>query len=294
MLKNGFHLSDQELLLIIDDELSPRRAARAHSHFATCPACRARMEKLEGMMADFTRLCGSDTDSHSASNASSRALLKVRLAELAVASRPRLFPPLLRPAMAGPMMAWVSAVLLIAAAGILAIQGHGRQTEFELPFAKLEHSPVPNRTLTPGATRSVTIAEVCAEHHDQTSPEIPVSVQREIFQEYGMADAQPKDYELDYLVTPELGGSDDPRNLWPEPHSETAWNSYVKDDLENRLHQLVCSGSIDLVTAQHDIATDWVAAYKKYFHTDKPSAMHSGLTSSRYRDRAAEPNRPES
>ena len=85
-----------------------------------------------------------------------------------------------------------------------------------------------------------------------------------------MANAQPRNYELDYLITPELGGSDDVRNLWPEPHGSTVWNSYVKDALEDRLHQMVCDGSIDLVAAQHDIATDWIAAYKKYFHTNKP------------------------
>jgi len=102
-------------------------------------------------------------------------------------------------------------------------------------------------------------------------------LQRKIFQEYGVAGAEPRDFELDYLITPELGGAADPRNLWPEPHSATLWNSYVKDDLETRLHQLVCDGSLDLVTAQHDIATDWIAAYKKYFHTDVPSTIHFGL-----------------
>ncbi len=30
---------------------------------------------------------------------------------------------------------------------------------------------------------------------------------------------------------------------------------------------MVCSGKLDLSTAQRDIATDWIAAYKKYFHT---------------------------
>jgi hypothetical protein len=29
--------------------------------------------------------------------------------------------------------------------------------------------------------------------------------------------------------------------------------------------------------AQRDIATDWIAAYKKYFHTDRPLAVRSEL-----------------
>jgi hypothetical protein len=48
------------------------------------------------------------------------------------------------------------------------------------------------------------------------------------------------------------------------------WNARVKDDLEDRLHDMVCKGSLDLVAAQHDISSDWIAAYKKYFHTDEP------------------------
>jgi hypothetical protein len=44
----------------------------------------------------------------------------------------------------------------------------------------------------------------------------------------------------------------------------------VKDALEERLHEMVCAGQLDLSTAQRDIAADWIAAYKKYFRTDRP------------------------
>jgi hypothetical protein len=42
------------------------------------------------------------------------------------------------------------------------------------------------------------------------------------------------------------------------------WNARVKDRLEDRLHALVVNGKLDLKTAQREIATDWIAAYKKY------------------------------
>ena len=51
---------------------------------------------------------------------------------------------------------------------------------------------------------------------------------------------------------------------------QTVWNAHVKDELEDRLHELVCDGELDLSTAQHDISADWILAYKKYFHTDRP------------------------
>jgi len=54
------------------------------------------------------------------------------------------------------------------------------------------------------------------------------------------------------------------------------WNAEVKDALEVRLRQMVCDGSLDLAEAQREIAADWIGAYKKYFHTDKPLSEHGG------------------
>ena len=69
--------------------------------------------------------------------------------------------------------------------------------------------------------------------------------------------------EVDHLISLELGGSNRLRNLWPEPYN-IVWNAHVKDRLENRLHQMVCAGELDLTTAQQAIASDWIAAYKRY------------------------------
>jgi hypothetical protein len=73
------------------------------------------------------------------------------------------------------------------------------------------------------------------------------------------------------------GGATDIRNLWPEPNYDTAWNAHVKDQLEERLHEMVCRGDVDLATAQQDISKDWIAAYRKYFHTDNPIADKTSL-----------------
>ncbi len=75
---------------------------------------------------------------------------------------------------------------------------------------------------------------------------------------YGYADRRLRDYEEDHLVSLELRGSpDDSRNLWPEPHhTADGWGSYRKDELENALNRLVCSGRMSLTDAQRAIATD--------------------------------------
>jgi hypothetical protein len=73
-------------------------------------------------------------------------------------------------------------------------------------------------------------------------------------------------YEEDHLISLELGGSPtSPKNLWPEPrHVVGGWGADAKDQLENELHRRVCRGELPQAEAQHSIATDWVAAYKKY------------------------------
>jgi hypothetical protein len=66
-------------------------------------------------------------------------------------------------------------------------------------------------------------------------------------------------YEVDHLISLELGGSNSIKNLWPEPGFPNP-----KDKLENRLHAMVCNGQLSLLQAQHDIATNWVHYYQQY------------------------------
>ncbi|GAB3864217.1 hypothetical protein GCM10028801_33010 [Nocardioides maradonensis] len=68
--------------------------------------------------------------------------------------------------------------------------------------------------------------------------------------------------EYDHLVSLELGGDpNDARNLWPEPNKSGA-TSYTnpKDSVENKLHTLICNGSITLAAAQRAIVNDWTTA----------------------------------
>lgn len=132
----------------------------------------------------------------------------------------------------------------------------------------------PEPSLTPGAVATVSREQVCGSARPKNRM-VPASLQRKVFEEYGIPRAEPRAYEVDYLITPALGGADDIRNLWPQSNSSAVWNARVKDALEDRLRDLVCDGSVDLVAAQRDLSSDWIAAYKKYFHTDKPLKQDS-------------------
>ena len=147
----------------------------------------------------------------------------------------------------GLAYAFVMALLIVLGCGILQ-----QQTTRHEPagLASVYAGPLPNPNLTPGS-RPVRFAELYSEDHDEVvqSARHAARLQQEVFQEYGMAGFA-RSYEVDYLITPGLGGSDDIRNLWPEPHHNTAWNSYVKDQLEDRLHHLVCGRKLTLATAR--------------------------------------------
>ena len=70
------------------------------------------------------------------------------------------------------------------------------------------------------------------------------------------------------------------------------WNAHTKDQLEYKLLQLVRSGQVDLHTAQQEIATDWIAAYKKYVSPTPRAAgahgrYHPRGTGNEYGDTAA-------
>jgi hypothetical protein len=139
-------------------------------------------------------------------------------------------------------------------------------------IAQVQAAPLPRPSLTPGAATNIPL-DAClasARYYDDNSSAVPVSERKEVFREYGMDYRRAGHYELDYLITPALGGTNDIHNLWPEPYDSTEWNAHVKDQLEDYLHQMVCSGQIDPATAQHDIAANWIEAYKHYFHTNKP------------------------
>jgi hypothetical protein len=269
MLKEPSHLSDQEILLVIDGEASRKCAKQAHAHLAACWSCRARLRELESTIADFVSLHRRTPDSQMPDASGPRALLKARLTETAAApstshwhSCLQLHPP-------------YRAVACLCAAVFLTVIGgmlHWKQSQVHrsgsgiLSVASLT---IPDNKLTPGATRSVSIGDVCSMPHEEVVRDVPNSLRQEVFREYGIVNPRPEDYEIDYLIAPGLGGTGDIHNLWPEPSTPSAWNAHVKDALEERLHQLVCDGELDLPTAQRAIATNWITAYKQYFGSNQ-------------------------
>jgi anti-sigma factor RsiW len=247
------HLSDCEMILLADGELRAGETD-ARGHLEACWSCRSRMAEIQGTIADFVRSYHDSLDARLPPPAGPRALLRAQLENQATSKNSGW-------TFAG-QWASVSASLLVACLVIFAVYERG-------VARRAGDLSIPKNSLTPGETRNVTVDDVCRPDQEGALRTVPVSLKQQVFREYGINDMRPNAYEVDYLITPELGGSGSIRNLWPQPYS-AVWNAHVKDELEDRLHGLVCAGQVDLGTAQREISRDWISAYKKYFHTDKP------------------------
>lgn len=122
----------------------------------------------------------------------------------------------------------------------------------------------PDSAMTPGAALDVTAVDVCTPGFASRIRHVTAQTKREVYAAYGITAHGPGDYEVDHLISLELGGSNARTNLWPQSYHTQPWNARVKDALENRLHRLVCAHAIPLETAQRAIASDWIAASATY------------------------------
>jgi len=116
---------------------------------------------------------------------------------------------------------------------------------------------------TPGAVSTRTAAQLCAKTF-RTGPIrlVTEATKHAACAEYGIdkAGCVGAKLEIDHLISLELGGTNDLTNLWPEPYLPKP-GAREKDQVEDTLHRQVCSGTVSLATAQHEISTDWYAVY---------------------------------
>jgi hypothetical protein len=120
---------------------------------------------------------------------------------------------------------------------------------------------LPDKECTPGDTfTGVTKETICQPGYTKTVRNVSEKLKREVFAEYGIEINNRKDYEVDHLISLELGGSNDISNLWPEPALPRP-GFHEKDRVENYLHKAICDGKIDLEKAQNEVANDWVSIY---------------------------------
>jgi hypothetical protein len=142
---------------------------------------------------------------------------------------------------------------------------------------------LPDPKLTPGdVLTNVTVEQITQKGYANVinggDRDVPESEKRQVFIEYFSAvPTNHGQYEVDHLISLELGGSNDPKNLWPQSYVTLPFNAHVKDKLEDRMAALVrqdlANNGHDSATAllkqfQTEIATNWIVAYHKYVSTN--------------------------
>lgn len=121
---------------------------------------------------------------------------------------------------------------------------------------------MPDPSCTPGAIFSTaTVAQICTKGYSASVRNVSTTTKKDVYAEYGIYSHTTGEYEVDHLISLELGGSNDVANLWPEAASPTP-GFHEKDMVENYLHDMVCEGKISLATAQDEIAHNWLKVYQ--------------------------------
>lgn len=123
------------------------------------------------------------------------------------------------------------------------------------------HDALADNACTPGAIiDTATTEQICKPGYASSVRDVPESEKNQVYAEYGIKTRKTGEYEVDHLVSLELGGSNDIANLWPEAASPKP-GFHEKDKVENYLHDQVCAGKIPLHQAQVQIATNWLEIY---------------------------------
>lgn len=127
----------------------------------------------------------------------------------------------------------------------------------------IARGPLPDNLCTPGGVFTTATKDIiCVSGYAKKVRNVPTRTKAAVYKEYGITTRVAGQYEVDHLVSLELGGSNDIANLWPEPADPTP-GFHEKDVVENLLHDRVCAGKISLADAQKQIAENWVALYSQ-------------------------------
>lgn len=119
---------------------------------------------------------------------------------------------------------------------------------------------LPDSLMTPGASLTKDTSVICHQHTG-TVRNVPEREKKAVYLLYGITSHRADQYEVDHLISLELGGSNDITNLWPQPATPKP-GFHQKDVLENWLHAQVCAGKLSLDSAVTLISGDWMDAYR--------------------------------
>lgn len=113
---------------------------------------------------------------------------------------------------------------------------------------------LPDPACTPGGIfPNATKEQICVPGYARSVRNVSSSTKEKVYVAYGVLSRKNGEHAIDHLISLQIGGSNEVKNLWPlavEPKSK-------KDKIENDLHDQVCDGKMSLKDAQIAIAKNW-------------------------------------
>ena len=147
------HLSDRDLLLEEDGELSAIESARVRSHLSACWTCRTRRQELNDAVGDFVRAYRRTIDPQVHSPDGPRALLRARINQLEKSGSEGW-----QISLRGTFGRWVFGALIAACIVLIALIVYPSLAPHHVRASTVT---VPNPRLTPGAAVLVDRERVC-------------------------------------------------------------------------------------------------------------------------------------
>ena len=118
---------------------------------------------------------------------------------------------------------------------------------------------LPDPKCSPGDVLTTDTSIICVTGYTKTVRNVTEKKKNEVYAAYGVASRTTGEYEMDHIIPLELGGSNDVKNLYPEP-AEPRPGFHEKDKVENWLHDQVCEHGMNISRAQEMIARNWTEA----------------------------------
>ena len=121
--------------------------------------------------------------------------------------------------------------------------------------------------LNPDVTQATILQTICTPGYAKNvSPAASYTndVKRMLLERERIGPAVASNFELDHIIPLSPGGHPPKRQNLALQGVEGKNGAKRKDRIEVKLQCLVCSGRVSLAEAQHQIATDWHAAYRRY------------------------------
>lgn len=139
----------------------------------------------------------------------------------------------------------------------------------------LFNQALPDSGCTPGAILATSSKVICVSGYTKRVRNVSVATKKAVFKEYGIDYSKHSNFEVDHLISLELGGSNDISNLWPESYKITE-SALKKDQFENYLHSQICSGKMKVADAQYQISHNWLKYDKLRLEQAKKKRVVTG------------------